>query len=71
MDVKALYPSITVNLSYETMIKVVKRSKLPWDHIDIVTLGRFLAVTVSHSELKKHQIHECVPKPKPRTTLNS
>ena len=44
---------------------------MPWEHIDTVTLGRFLAVTVTHSELKRHQIDECVPKPKPRTTLNS
>ena len=71
MDVKALYPSITVQLAYETMIKVVKKSELPWEHIDIVTLGRFLAVTVQRSELKKYEIDECVPVPKPRTTFNS
>ena len=71
MDVKALYPSISVKLATDTMIRMVKQSELPWDNIDITTLERFIAVTISKDELIQHRVSECTPAPKPRTTLNS
>ena len=71
MDVSALYPSITVELAYETMLKVIRDSKLPWENIDITTLERFIALTVSRDELDRLKIGDYIPTPKPRTTFNS
>ena len=50
---------------------MVKTSNLTWENIDIITLERFIAVTIDRSELKSHRIDECIPVPEPRTTLNS
>ena len=49
----------------------MRESKLPWEEIDMTTLERFLALSITDSDLKKYKVRECVPKPKPRTTLNS
>ena len=59
MDVSALYPSITRDLAERTIIKMVKQSKLRWEDIDTVTLGRYLALTWNAGELKKHRIDKC------------
>ena len=71
MDVCALYPLISKKLAYDTIIKNVKKSKIPWDSVDTKELGRFLALTVERSELKRHKINDCVPTAKGTTTLNS
>ena len=56
IDVTALYPSITVELARETMLNVTRKSRLLWENVDIVTLERFLAITMTSSELRKNKI---------------
>ena len=63
MDVIALYPSISTDLAYETVIKTVIDSKLPWEEVDMTTLERFLVLTVTNSDLTKYKVRDCLPRP--------
>ena len=46
-------------------------STIPWQQIDTNQLRRYLSLIVDWSIISKHKLDKCVPKPKPRTTLNS
>ena len=58
-------------MAYKTVVKNLKKSKIPWDVVDIKEIGRFLAVAVDRSELKRHNISDYVPTAKRTTTMNS
>ena len=45
-----------MKLAKDTIIRMVKQSKLPWGNIDIVILEIFLAITVDGSELESHTV---------------
>ena len=71
MDVSALYPSISQDLTVKSLTKSIKESKIPWCNIDSERLGRYTSLIVDEKVLKQNKINECIPIPKRTTTLNS
>ena len=71
MDVRALCPSITIKLAQEAIGEAIKRSKLSFHNIDVGILTKYVAVTTPREKLVKLGLSNWLPKPRPRTTLNS
>ena len=71
MDVKALFPSITIKLAQEAIVEALTRSELCFIDIDTNMLMRYTALTTPVSKLRKLKLLDGIPKPKSRTTLAS
>ena len=71
MDVSALYPSISQELTVRTLTKAIKESNVPWYNIDSERLVRYVSLIVKEKVLKDNKIDKCVPVPMRTTTLNS
>ena len=57
MDVSALYSSISKDLATRTIIKLMKESKLSWDNVCDITLGRYIELTIVRSEFKNRSLY--------------
>ena len=60
MDVKALYPSITIKKSAEAVYKIMAESKIRVDNVDYVELSRYMAYTFTVEEQEELGIKNMV-----------
>ena len=62
MDAEALYPSLDIEDINDSVWQLVMKSNIDFQHIDIETITKFVAVMYSKDELRKHQVISIVPK---------
>ena len=56
MDVKNLYPSITIKLAMRAVRKAVRKTKVKMKNIDIATLIKYVAVTADKKTIEREEI---------------
>jgi hypothetical protein len=71
MDVKALYPSILMEMAGEASEKAIAETDMDLGNINKKSLVRFVAMKFNRKEIIDNDLGNVVPVPKTKTTFNS